>query len=172
MPETPGGDSFSLHSVCAAQTGAQCLRFRRSAALLEPLAGAPASRRAIRDRFDCVLVDEFQDTNPIQAQILKRLCVDGEGLTVVGDDAQSIYSFRGATVRNILDFPKNFQAPQSLPWRRIIAAPNRSWQRPTRSSPRHLKASASNFIRPQDGRDQPMLVSCADEHGGGALHRR
>jgi DNA helicase II / ATP-dependent DNA helicase PcrA len=62
----------------------------------------------IRRRFECVLVDEYQDTNPLQAQVLKALCPTGEGLTAVGDDAQSIYSFRAATVRNILDFPKQF----------------------------------------------------------------
>jgi DNA helicase-2/ATP-dependent DNA helicase PcrA len=59
-------------------------------------------------RFDAVLVDEYQDTNSLQAAILRRLCPQGRGLTVVGDDAQSIYSFRAATVHNILDFPKMF----------------------------------------------------------------
>ncbi len=62
----------------------------------------------IRRRFECVLVDEYQDTNPLQAQVLQALCPTGEGLTAVGDDAQSIYSFRAATVRNILDFPNQF----------------------------------------------------------------
>jgi DNA helicase II / ATP-dependent DNA helicase PcrA len=59
----------------------------------------------IRSRFDHVFVDEYQDTNPLQAEILFALKPKGRGLTVVGDDAQAIYSFRGATVRNILDFP-------------------------------------------------------------------
>lgn len=59
-------------------------------------------------RFDHVLVDEYQDTNRLQATILHALKPDGVGVTVVGDDAQSIYSFRGATVRNILDFPSKF----------------------------------------------------------------
>ena len=62
----------------------------------------------IRSRFDAVLVDEYQDTNALQAAILKSLRPDGAGLTVVGDDAQSIYSFRAATVHNILNFPKTF----------------------------------------------------------------
>jgi DNA helicase II / ATP-dependent DNA helicase PcrA len=61
----------------------------------------------IRSRFDHVLVDEYQDTNPLQAKILFMLKPKGRGLTVVGDDAQAIYSFRGATVRNILDFPSH-----------------------------------------------------------------
>ncbi|WP_315763317.1 MULTISPECIES: ATP-dependent helicase [unclassified Bradyrhizobium] len=59
-------------------------------------------------RFDHVLVDEYQDTNRLQSQILLALKPDGAGLTVVGDDAQSIYAFRAATVRNILDFPDQF----------------------------------------------------------------
>ncbi len=70
---------------------------------------APAD--AVRRRFDHVLVDEYQDTNALQAGILLGLKPDGRGLTVVGDDAQSIYSFRAATVRNILDFPRQFDPP-------------------------------------------------------------
>ena len=63
-------------------------------------------------RFDHVLVDEYQDTNRLQSSILLALKPSGAGLTVVGDDAQSIYSFRAATVRNILDFPDQF-APRA-----------------------------------------------------------
>ena len=62
----------------------------------------------IGDRFDHVLVDEYQDTNRLQSSILLALKPSGAGLTVVGDDAQSIYAFRAATVRNILDFPDQF----------------------------------------------------------------
>ncbi|QDL94285.1 ATP-dependent helicase (plasmid) [Paroceanicella profunda] len=59
-------------------------------------------------RFDHVLVDEYQDTNRLQAAILLGLSPQGRGLTVVGDDAQAIYAFRAAEVRNILDFPGLF----------------------------------------------------------------
>jgi DNA helicase-2/ATP-dependent DNA helicase PcrA len=69
----------------------------------------------IRSRFDHVLVDEYQDTNHLQAKILFQLKPEGRGLTVVGDDAQAIYSFRAATVRNILDFPD-----QCVPKARVI----------------------------------------------------
>jgi DNA helicase-2/ATP-dependent DNA helicase PcrA len=62
----------------------------------------------IGGRFDHVLVDEYQDTNRLQSRILLALKPHGNGLTVVGDDAQSIYSFRAAEVRNILDFPAHF----------------------------------------------------------------
>jgi DNA helicase-2/ATP-dependent DNA helicase PcrA len=60
--------------------------------------------------FDHVLVDEYQDTNVLQGEILARLRPRGEGLTVVGDDAQAIYSFRAATVENIRSFPERFGA--------------------------------------------------------------
>ena len=65
-------------------------------------------------RFRHVLVDEYQDTNRLQAAVLLALKPDGCGLTVVGDDAQAIYSFRGATVRNILDFPRQFDPPATV----------------------------------------------------------
>ncbi len=70
--------------------------------------------REIGDRFSHVLVDEYQDTNRLQATILLAMKPDGNGLTVVGDDAQSIYAFRGATVRNILDFPQHFAPPAQV----------------------------------------------------------
>jgi DNA helicase-2/ATP-dependent DNA helicase PcrA len=66
----------------------------------------------IGDRFDHVLVDEYQDTNRLQAEILLKMKPNGRGVMVVGDDAQAIYSFRAATVRNILEFPDQFK-PQA-----------------------------------------------------------
>ncbi|HEU0203286.1 MAG TPA: ATP-dependent helicase, partial [Burkholderiaceae bacterium] len=71
----------------------------------------PSLGTEIGARFRHVLVDEYQDTNRLQASVLLRLKPDGRGLTVVGDDAQSIYAFRGATVRNILEFPRCFTPP-------------------------------------------------------------
>ena len=68
----------------------------------------PSLAEDIGSRFDHVLVDEYQDTNRLQSTILLALKPGGQGLTVVGDDAQSIYSFRAATIRNILDFPNSF----------------------------------------------------------------
>ena len=68
----------------------------------------PGIAKQMRSDFDHILVDEYQDTNRLQAAILLALALDGAGLTVVGDDAQSIYAFRAATVRNILDFPDQF----------------------------------------------------------------
>jgi DNA helicase II / ATP-dependent DNA helicase PcrA len=71
----------------------------------------PAIATEIAARFDHLLVDEYQDTNALQGEIVLGLRPLGRGLTVVGDDAQAIYSFRAATVRNILDFPRAFDPP-------------------------------------------------------------
>ncbi|HSC62691.1 MAG TPA: ATP-dependent helicase [Caldimonas sp.] len=78
-------------------------------AMADPVVGAQ-----IASRFDHVLVDEYQDTNRLQAQIVSRLRPDGSNLTVVGDDAQAIYSFRAAEVRNILDFAASFTPPATV----------------------------------------------------------
>ncbi len=74
----------------------------------------PMIAEDIGSRFDHVLVDEYQDTNKLQSSILLALKPTGQGLTVVGDDAQSIYSFRAATVRNILDFPAAFSPAANI----------------------------------------------------------
>ncbi len=68
----------------------------------------------IRARFDHVLVDEVQDINRLQADILHALKPQGAGLTAVGDDAQSIYAFRGADLRHVLDFPQRFNPPAAV----------------------------------------------------------
>ena len=87
-------------------------RLRRPAALLVPPHGRRgARRRASARRFDHVLVDEYQDTNALQAEILRRLKPDGRGVTVVGDDAQAIYASAPRRVRNILAFPRQFTPP-------------------------------------------------------------
>jgi len=69
---------------------------------------AESLARAYSDKFRFILVDEYQDTNLIQYKLLKCLTISHRNLTVVGDDDQSIYSFRGAEIRNILDFRKDF----------------------------------------------------------------
>jgi DNA helicase-2/ATP-dependent DNA helicase PcrA len=65
-------------------------------------------RLTLSDRYKYIMVDEYQDTNRIQADIVRLLAAQHGNVMVVGDDAQAIYSFRGATVRNILDFPEEF----------------------------------------------------------------
>jgi DNA helicase II / ATP-dependent DNA helicase PcrA len=72
--------------------------------------GDESLAREMSAQFDHILVDEYQDTNLLQAGIIQRLRPDGAGLTVVGDDAQAIYSFRAASVENILGFASQFNA--------------------------------------------------------------
>jgi len=74
----------------------------------------PRLAREIGDRFDHVLIDEYQDTNALQAEIVHAMKPDGTGVCVVGDDAQSIYSFRAATIENILGFPERFSPPAHI----------------------------------------------------------
>jgi DNA helicase-2/ATP-dependent DNA helicase PcrA len=65
-------------------------------------------RHALADRYRFVMVDEYQDTNKMQAEIVQLLAGRNRNVMVVGDDSQSIYSFRGATIRNILEFPEHY----------------------------------------------------------------
>lgn len=120
--------------------------------------------REVGGRFTHVLVDEYQDTNRLQAAILLAMKPDGKGLTVVGDDAQSIYRFRGATVRNILDFPQQFTPPgQVITLERsyrstqpILAAANEVI---AQARERYSKELWSERVSAQ----KPQLVSVRDE---------
>ncbi len=124
----------------------------------------PAIAADVAGRFDHVLVDEYQDTNRLQASILMGLKPDGRGLTVVGDDAQAIYSFRAATVRNILDFPAGFAPPA-----RVVTL-----ERNYRSTQPILEASnavialcrerfAKNLHSERLSQQKPRLVTVQDE---------
>ncbi|HEX3610470.1 MAG TPA: ATP-dependent DNA helicase [Sporichthyaceae bacterium] len=79
---------------------------RRALYLLEE----PAARAAIRARYDVVLVDEYQDVDPAQVRLLRQIAGDGRELIAFGDPDQSIYAFRGAEVREILEFGDRFRA--------------------------------------------------------------
>jgi DNA helicase-2/ATP-dependent DNA helicase PcrA len=78
------------------------------------LVSEPRLAQHVGAHFDHILVDEYQDTNALQAKILQAMKPDGAGLTVVGDDAQAIYSFRGAEVENILGFAQKFTPPAEI----------------------------------------------------------
>ena len=67
-------------------------------------------RRKVSQQYRYVMVDEYQDTNRVQAHLAALLASEHQNLMVVGDDSQSIYSFRGAHFQNIMDFPNYFQA--------------------------------------------------------------
>ena len=124
-------------------------------------------------QFDHVLVDEYQDTNALQAAILLGLKPDGRGLTVVGDDAQAIYSFRAATVRNILDFPTLFSPPATVvtleqnyrSTQPILAASNAVIGLARERFTKNLRSSRLSDTK-------PSLVTVADDVGQVGLRGR
>ena len=117
----------------------------------------------IEGRFDHVLVDEYQDTNRLQADILCAMRKKNRNIMVVGDDAQSIYSFRAATVRNMLDFPTIFSGTHT-----VLLEENYRSTEPILETTNALIAQAKNrfsktlFSR-RGGGDAPQLVTCNDE---------
>src|ERR1700740_1643793 len=115
-------------------------------------------------RFDHVLVDEYQDTNRLQAAVLLALRPGGRGLTVVGDDAQSIYSFRAATVRNILDFPGQFSPAAEI----ITLDRNYRSTQPILAAANGVidlaaERFAKNLWTDRNSAARPQLVSVRDE---------
>ncbi|MFA7505117.1 MAG: ATP-dependent helicase [Burkholderiaceae bacterium] len=116
-------------------------------------------------RFDHVLVDEYQDTNALQARILLAMKPDGGGLTVVGDDAQSIYAFRAAEVDNILGFPDCFDPPA----RRVTLATNYRSRQSILDLANTLVAEGERLYprslhaHPGGGGARPRLVTVLDD---------
>jgi len=127
--------------------------------LADPLAG-----EAIRGQFECVLVDEYQDTNVLQAEILYRLCPAGQGLTIVGDDAQSIYAFRAATVRNILDFPKHYPQSTILPLEQNYRSTQPILDATNAVIGLSRERYAKNLWSTRTEGQRPALVSCEGEN--------
>ncbi len=124
----------------------------------------PTLARHIGARFDHILVDEYQDTNRLQAGILKLMKPDGRGLTVVGDDAQAIYSFRAAEVRNILDFPRQFGEPAQVV---TLERNYRSTQPILEASNAVMGLAAQRFTKSlwtdKPSSQKPQLVMLADD---------
>src|SRR5690349_8897662 len=106
--------------------------------------------------FDHILVDEYQDTNKLQAEILYALRPDGSGVTVVGDDAQAIYSFRAAAVDNILGFPDRFTpraevvtlAQNYRSTQEVLDTSNALMAEAPRQYRKHLLSIRGNGVRP------------------------
>jgi DNA helicase-2/ATP-dependent DNA helicase PcrA len=127
------------------------------------VAQAPDTRTRLAGLFDHVLVDEYQDTNALQADILWRLWGPAGNVTVVGDDAQAIYSFRAATVHNILEFPQRFEGASVVRLERnyrstqpILDASNGVI---ALAPHRHEKTLWSD----RQGSTRPILTTCLDE---------
>ncbi|MGH2979258.1 MAG: ATP-dependent helicase [Solirubrobacterales bacterium] len=104
---------YAAHDALLDETGAMDFgeMIVRAIGLLEQ---SPAARRRVAERFRAVLVDEYQDTNFAQQQLLELLVAEHRNVVVVGDDDQSIYRFRGASRKNILEFQQSFPDAQVL----------------------------------------------------------
>ena len=118
----------------------------------------------IGDRFQHILVDEYQDTNRIQASILSGMRYTNRNITVVGDDAQSIYSFRSATVQNMLDFPDQFEGATVV---RLVQS-YRSAEPILHTANRVIAQTSQGYSKElwssrRDGQ-RPRLITCVDEN--------
>lgn len=110
---------------------------------------------ALGQKFQYILVDEYQDTNKIQAEIIRELAWAHKNILVVGDDAQSIYSFRAAEIKNILDFPKIFAKTKifhletnyrSTP--EILGLANDIIEKNSHQYPKNLKSIKKTYLKP------------------------
>ena len=120
-------------------------------------------RQEVSRRFQYVMVDEYQDTNRIQAEIVKLVCAEHNNVMVVGDDAQSIYSFRGADYRNIMEFPDLFSGCKVV----RLEENYRSVQPILEATNAIIAQAAEKFTKTLfsniSGDDKPQLLRCRDE---------
>ncbi len=132
--------------------------------LVELLEHDAAARRRISETYRYIMIDEYQDTNLIQAAIVRRLAFTHQNVMAVGDDAQSIYSFRGANFRNIMDFPQIFPGTRVLKleqnYRSLQGILDLANHVIARAPEHYTKVLAAT--RPGDF--HPILVRARDEH--------
>ena len=130
---------------------------------LAALLADPRAGKLIGKRFDHVLVDEYQDTNKLQASILRGMQIPTDNIMVVGDDAQSIYSFRAAAVDNMFRFPEDFPGTTIVTLEQnyrsvspILETTNRLIRQAAHRYTKDLKSTRGAGSR-------PLLVTCFDE---------
>jgi len=127
------------------------------------LEASPELQARIAGLYEHVLVDEYQDTNLLQARVLRGMCTLHRRITVVGDDAQSIYAFRGAHFRNILDFPRQFPGATMV----TLAQNYRSTQPILDLSNMVISRAEERFTKDlfttREGGEKPWLVTAKDE---------
>jgi superfamily I DNA/RNA helicase len=133
---------------------------RAAAGLLE---GDHELRERERAARSVVVVDEYQDTDPAQVRLLQALAGQGRDLVAVGDPDQSIYAFRGADVRGILDFPTDFPTAEGRP------APVVELRTCRRSGPVLLAASRAVARRLPAGRLSPSFRDLQPDPGAGPV---
>jgi len=132
--------------------------------LAELLEHHPERQQQLSRACRYIMVDEYQDTNPIQARLVRLLAASHDNVMAVGDDAQSIYSFRGANFRNIMDFPKLFPGTRIIKleenYRSLHGILDLANELIAGASEKYTKALFSR--RP--GELRPLLVRAEDEH--------
>ncbi len=121
----------------------------------------PAVVRQIQERFRYILVDEFQDTNYAQFQIVKLLAATHRNITVVGDDDQSIFKFRGASISNILEFRKEFPESHTV----VLAENYRSSQAILDSAYRLIQHNDPDRLEYREGVDKRLRARMTDGPG-------
>ena len=123
----------------------------------------PAIRNRLSNTYRYVMVDEYQDTNAIQARMVRLLAADHQNVMAVGDDAQSIYSFRGANFRNIMDFPTLFPKAKIIKleenYRSLQGILDLSNQVISRAAESYTKALFTRRL----GEVRPLLIRAEDE---------
>ena len=120
-------------------------------------------RQAMGNKFSYIMVDEYQDTNLVQAEIVRLMAYGHDNVMVVGDDSQSIYSFRGANFKNIMDFPKLFPGTKLIKLERNYRTtqPNLDC---TNAILAHAREKFSKHLRAErTGGEKPCLYKAADE---------
>lgn len=127
------------------------------------LEASPDLGSRIAGLYDHVLVDEYQDTNLLQARILRGMCRTHRNITVVGDDAQSIYSFRGASFRNILDFPTQFAGATVVTLEQNYRSTQPILETTNTLISRAAERYTKNLWTRRTGGDAPWLVAARDE---------
>ncbi len=131
---------------------------------VEMLTGHEQIRRRISESFRYIMIDEYQDTNLVQAEIVRLLAFTHRNVMAVGDDAQSIYAFRGANFRNIMDFPQMFEGARIVKLEEnyrslqgILDVANDIIARAAEKYTKILRACRRGEFR-------PLLVRASDEH--------
>ena len=128
------------------------------------LEGSPELGARIASLYDHVLVDEYQDTNALQARILRAMAATHRNITVVGDDAQSIYAFRGANLRNMLDFPKQFEGTTIVALEHNYRSTQPILDVTNTVISRARQRFTKNLFTQRTGGEAPALVAAKDEH--------
>jgi DNA helicase-2/ATP-dependent DNA helicase PcrA len=121
------------------------------------------SAEVICNRFDHILVDEYQDTNRLQSDILVKMRISNKNIMAVGDDCQSIYSFRGATVRNMLDFPKIFPGTKIIPLEQNYRSTEPILNTTNLIISQARERYSKNLFSTRKEGERPSIITCKDE---------